>query len=351
MSLDFFRKHGAHRVESFDPSPKLLGEGITLSPPSDAVARDYELTQNAWKPLAGARLDRRWNLRPQRFVSAKDAGRTVTYITSREGFRVPVRLAQVGGLALETQICDGQTLLKREAASAARVVCFMADLFAWPEIERLAAELHRYDFEFWPLSGAKIETQSGAGAFDFELMRQANFNRTREAKWAHQRAALCADTSRPTVLDGSLKPFMATLGDDFPVVGIVKTHPQNYLHSLGWRTFYDLKAGQRTPAFIIEHQPGVVSFYVRLCTYGGDSPARGVVRAEVTRAFFEGQMRGEFGYLDQLAAALCDFAARDAANTQAPNTLAPLARAETLLGALFTPSEPLMSRFYRLARL
>ncbi len=132
-----------------------------------------------------------------------------------------------------------------------------------------------------------------------------------------------------------------------PIVGVIKQQRKGYLHPRGWRVYYHLEPGQRTPAFLIPSESvPVVSWYVKLDGRHGALPNWGVVRVEIAQAYFE-RIGREFGHIDRLSHALIQMRCRLGSYRRGPVSLAPIVRAEEVLRALFAPAGNLAQQFYR----
>ena len=114
---------------------------------------------------------------------------------------------------------------------------------------------------------------------------------------------------------------------------------------------YALRPGERTPALALTTEKlKLVTWYLRL-TDGDGGPLDGVVRIELSRAFFENTARGDFAYIDRLSRSFCRWRTRDAGYGRAGITLHPIQQAEELLRAHFVSTDTLISRFYHLSGL
>ena len=238
--------------------------------------------------------------------------------------------------------------LRREFSRVERVVSLMVDPFPWDEVESFAIALKRQGFRL-----LACDQPEGGWSYDFERMRKTTQNRSNDEMTRLERQALARDSAMPTIVDGRLEPRARAFDHaNDPVVGLVKTHSQNYLHSQGWRVFYNLRPGQRTPAFqVAARNLAVVSWYVRLDGDRGELPNWGIVRLEVPQPFFEMRLGKDWTYLDHLTELVCEYRCRDEGYSRAAVSIHPIQRAEESLGALFTASDTLVSHFYRLTTL
>lgn len=370
MGLDFLANYGARRTGRYGEPPQLIGTGAQADPSEETVEEgeeervdaDYEMPAANWRPkdTGQAEYRRDWPLRPVRFVDGKQVGRTVAWLRSREGWPVPVRLAEIGAVVLR----DVGGELRREFSIVERVVAMMGDLFPWEEVEGFAIALQEQGFRLLNCRPPGADENP----FDFGRLRDTASERAIDEMFSLEKLAMRRETSVPTLVDGALEAKMGAFAHTDPVVGFIKTHYRsNYLHPQGWRVFYDLDAGERTPAFLIrrrdEDRPSdlstalpkrrldVVTWYLRLCVEDGDSPERGIVRLEIPQRFFTETLGGDWDYLDRLSRLVCKYRSRDEGYARSPMTIIPIQRAEESLGALFTQSDTLISRFYRLTGL
>lgn len=360
--LDFLQANGARRAGGYGDAPDFFGparaeDGDGSGP--DTYTRcevGYEFRSGTWERVvvrnaAPFRPDD--PLTPRRFVDGKDVGRVVAYVASPAGFPVPVRLSQVGAVALRAVPGTGEALaLRVESRRVEKVVSLMGDLFPWDEIERFAAGLHACGFRLLIARRAGPEDDFRNVAWLQENVRY----RTREEMFRMERRAVsarCEGKVPPvTVADGRLDDKEEAVRGDAPLVGLVKTQAStSYLHEEGWAILYALRPGERTPALALTTEKSeLVTWYVRL-TSGGGGPLDGLVRVELPRAFFEGKVGKDFGYLDRLSRALCAWRTRDAGYGRSGVTLHPIQQAEERLGAHLLPTDTLVSRFYKISGL
>ena len=342
MSLRaFLQTYGAQRVQQYAPQPELWN-----SDPDQELQTvlDYQVPSDRWEAITPAVpagwSPTTWDDRPRRFIDGKDVGETVIVLHAPGGYPIAVRLSQIGSTVME--VVDG--ICYRRFAVVEHVVSMVVRPFPWHEIEGFAVALQEQGLRLlpaqWPTQGIP---------YDFEVMRKAAQNRSNDEMATLEEYAVAQDNEVPTVVDGRLEPRSGGFDQArSPVIGVVKTHNQNYLHPLGMQLMYQLQPGQRTPVFAIPGTLDVVSWYLR---FAGGMPNYGLVRVELPQKWFE-QVKGrDFGYVDQLSRLLYDYRCRDQSYGRAAISLHPTVRAEQSLAALFQPLPMLMSRFYRLAAL
>jgi hypothetical protein len=343
--LDFVRAYGGRRFAVYAPQPPLWGE------PDAEEAQDqselaYEVAVDDWAPIT-VELPPSWRARdwdgcPVRFIDGKDVGETITSLTSPDGYPVPVRLSEIGGI--EVEVRGGEC--RRAFHAVERVVAMVADVFPSDEVEAFDIALREAGLRLL------IAQPTEGPSYDFEKMRKPAQNRSNDEMGLLETDALMSRMDLPTVVDGRLEPRLGgpELADG-PVFGVIKQHRQNYLHPLGMKVLYRLRTGQRTPAFGLPHAKlPVVTWYVRLAGGPGTMPNWGLVRVEASLRWFERTGR-DWSVIDRLTRAIYDFRCRERSYGRAPVSLHPIVRAEELLGALFTAPSGLAARFYRIVGL
>jgi hypothetical protein len=355
MGLEFLREHGGRRVREYPDQPELDGpdeeEGDALE---EMVNHDYELPASDWRSIPVDEVAVDWDEAPRRFVDGCHVGHTIAWLQDVDGHPVPLMLAEIGGICLER---DGRDL-RRTFQVVERVVALAIDPFPWNEIEDFACALSGSGFRLLPVSLWRgEEDERWVASYDFEAMRKKTQNRSNSEMESLEEVALCQHAEVPTVVDGRLEPRVNSEArlHRCPIVGVIKQHRKGYLHPRGWRVFYHLEPGQRTPAFLIESGPKkktipVVSWYLKLDGSHGALPNWGAVRVEVAKAYFE-RIGKDFGQIDRLSNALIQMRCRLGSYERGPVSLAPIVRAEEVLRALFAPPGYLAQHFYRLTGL
>jgi hypothetical protein len=342
MSLRaFLHTYSAQRVQQYAPQPEFwnsdpeqeLDTVLDYEVPSDEWAAMMPAVPTGWSPMT-------WTDRPRRFIDGKDVGETVIALRAPGGYPIAVRLSQIGSTVIE--VVDG--ICYRRFAVVERVVSMVVKPFPWHEIESFAIALQEQELRLlpaqWPTRGIP---------YDFEVMRKAAQNRSNDEMATLEEYAVAQDNEVPTVVDGRLEPRSGGFDQvRSPIIGVIKTHHQNYLHPLGMQLMYQLQPRQRTPVFAIPGTLDVVSWYLRLAD---GMPNYGLVRVELPQKWFEQVKERDFRYIDQLSCLLYDYRCRDQSYSRAAVSLHPIVRAEQSLAALFQPLPMLMNRFYRMAAL
>src|SRR5712692_1700073 len=260
MGLEFLRNNGAHRMRDDAQRPLLLDNDAERDEePEEQNNLAYEQPAEDWRPIDvdDVAVSDDWDLCPRRFIDGKDLGRTVAWLQTEEGYPIPVRLSEIGAVIIQN--VDGR--LRREWYTIERVVSMIIDPFPWYEIESFAIALQEEDLRLLP-----CKKPQGRLTYDFQEMRKATQNRTLDEMMRLEKRALVHACHTPVLVDGRLESRYGGFDETHsPVVGMIKGHHRDYLHKEGWRVYYSLNCGERTPCFFLKQKNiEVVSWYVRV---------------------------------------------------------------------------------------
>ena len=367
MALDFFQTYGAARIDGYDPPPFTDGGPEA---PDPAAVFGLEVPDDEWEPLRLALPDSwdpmAWDVAPRRFIDGRDDGDTATWVRSPRGVRVPVRVGQIGAVALRR---DGRSLRREGTPLIEQVVALVADPFPWQDVERFARELADIGFRLIPARAPLMRRADGEPlvptvTHDFERMRKAAQNRSTVEMSTLEEAVLARDAATPTAVDGRLSPRRRGFdAASHAVFGVIKTQRHRYLHDAGLQALYALEVGERTPVFAVR-KPGdldVLSWYVRFSGSAEATPNYGVVRVEVAEAWTRHADRAfstttaitpdGIAFADRLTAALLRFRCAQADYARAAISLEPVVRCEQSLTASFRDRRRLRTAFLRTAGL
>jgi hypothetical protein len=347
MGLNFVSDYGGCRLQTYTPQPPLQEERDEVEQGEEQINLDFEKDQDKWTPvdlnLSSSWRPSGWPERPIRFVDGKDVGYTIAWVRAPGGFPVPIRLSQIGSVAM--YLTNGEC--RREFATVERVVSMVVDPFPWYEVESFAAALQAHNLRLLPAF-----PPGGQPSYDFEQMRKAAENRSGDEMGVLEEAAIAQNADIPTIVDGRLESRRGGFDTKTsPVFGVIKTHYKRYLHAKGMQVLYQLEPGQRTPVFSLPSKSlPVLSWYIRLAGGGGATPNWGIVRVEVPLSWFKDQKKDR-KFIDQLSRTIFVYRCRERSYKRAAVSLHPIVRAEESLGSLFAPTSILTHRFYRLTRL
>ena len=348
MGLEFLRSNGAHRMRDDAIRPLLLDDSVEGGevPKKEQPKMDYEKKIGEWVPIdtCNVALSATETHSPMLFIDGKDVGRTVAWLQTAEGFPIPVRLSEIGAVLM----CNANRRLQREWHIVEHVVTMVVEAFPWDEVESFAAALQAEGFRLLPCQKPKEGL-----TYDFQEMRKATQNRSMDEMIRLEKQALVQAGQVPVLVDGRLDPRRGGFDEaNTPVVGMIKGHYRNYLHDEGWRIYYNLQFGQRTPAFLLPQEHiTVVSWYLRLDGTTSAMPDWGIVRLEIPEKFFRLQLQQDSTYIDALSRMVCAYRCKDKSYERASVSLYPIQRAEEILGATMTGGDQIVSRFYNLTQL
>lgn len=361
----FCQEHTGCRMEGYPaPLPSWAGSEFSGDVASEdltqATELDAEMPRAAWEAITPDVPDdwrvSDWPERPIRFVDGSDKGDTVAWLRGPLGHPIPIRFSQIGSVVVE--IVAGERFRTFDICEP--VVSLVADAFEWDEVESFALDLQRNGMR---LLSAK--PPDGKLSYDFETMRKAAQNRSNDEMGVLEGLAISQAPNVATVVDGRLEPRRRGFDPkSSPLVGVIKSHREIYLHPGGLQLLYSLSAGQRTPIFHIlktrsKTETGtelkdvglpVASWYLKLAGGEGAMPTWGYVRVEVALEWFENHPN-RFEWANYLSRALCEYRCRDQSYGRAAVSLDPIVRAEELLAATFEAHRSLVNRFYRLTGL
>ena len=362
----FAADYGGCRIQHYVALPPMWSQAahsIAATPDDETSTVDLEWEQSAdkWRAIApdlppNWRVDE-WPARPIRFVDGTDKGDTIVWFRAPAGYPVPLRFSQLGAVVIEIE----NGVKNRVFDFCEPVVSLVADAFPWHAVESFADDLSKIGIRM-----LVAKPPQGNFSYDFETMRNAAMNRSRDEMGVYEEAAIAQDNSVSTVIDGILEPRSGGFdARESPVVGVVKTHRQTYLHPLGLQLLYTLDVGERTPMFSIhsarkadgaltERKLPVVSWYLRLAGGGGSLPSWGFVRVEVTKSWLENNhpdLASQTHFADCLSRALFAYRCTDQGYGRAAVSLDPIVRAEDHMKALLMPQSVLLNQFYNLTGL
>jgi hypothetical protein len=339
MGLDFLLNYGGRRLRQYADQPLLEPSEAndTEEEKRPKVELDFEKAPHKWEALTVASNSVDSQATPRRFIDGCHYGTMVIRLQISVGHVIPVRLAEIGGVCMRI---NGRTL-RREFAHIDRIVCSIVDPFPWHEVEDFATALAHIQLRLVPVKPPKDET-TGRISYDFAAMGQATYTEAQAQMRILEELALDQDPDVLSLVDGPLMRI-----DSSQAIGVIKQHREPYLglQPRCWQVFYDLKPGERTPAFKLSSQRPLVSWYLKLDGENGSMPNWGVVRVEISAEHFEREGR-DFDYLNRVSNALLHLRCRQGSYARAPVSMEPIVRAEESLKSLFTPPATLAQRFY-----
>jgi len=360
--LDFLHRHQARRTQATPAPPGRPAivpdnaEDETQARPelqAPRVELDFEVPTEAWKPrristCGGWAEWGSWAMRPRRFIDGKDVGRTVAWLRSQDGFPIPLRFSVIGAIAVSNQ----DNRLCNSWSHAQPMLSMVTSGFEPSEVAAFREALADLPT---PIALQDVVCPHDEMGWDWERVAGRTRAESRRQMLDLEKQAIAQDADTPTLVDGRLDDHRGGFSFETQcVLGLIKNHRLDYFsgQDAPWQAFYALEPGERTPAFAIKLESAnrwVVTWFVRLCGSDGKLPDSGVVRVEVSRDFFEGHCC--FEDVDRWSRLVCQYRCTDASYGRAAISIAPIVRAEELLGATFPSFEPLLGKFYRATRI
>lgn len=302
------------------------------------VDLDFECAQASWTAIEpGPPTDDC----PVRFIDGSIKSKTVgcLVVGSR---RRPLIAAAVSAAALEL---NGRGLRRCPGARTAKVLAVHSNGIDQADI--------REGFHALNDLGIKLLTSEVEAQGDFDMLRRTTRSIAMLAMEEAERDVMLADISKPTLMDGLLERRLAAQRHDVPVVGLVKRQMATYLPAALQEISYNLKPGERTPAFILETPQHVtlVNIYVRLSSENGISPTYGIVRVTVPLEYIQREHAGDMpAYLSGLAGYLYKLRHRDLAYARSGISVEPIVRCEDHLHAILPDLDAVIPKLHRMLR-
>src|SRR5262245_16803095 len=175
MGLEFLQQYGGRRLHLYTPQlppeENAQDDEAEQTPPR----RDLERSEPDWGPIdVGSEMPAPDEI-PCRFIDGCYHGENVAWAKSPEGFPIPVRIAEIGGVCIRAE----NRTLRREFAVTERVVASIFDPFPWDEVESFAAALTGERFQCLPTRPHREITEDGKEpgrpklSFDFRRNSEA----------------------------------------------------------------------------------------------------------------------------------------------------------------------------------
>lgn len=271
---------------------------------------------------------------PTRFIDGTLHSRTVGIIQVDGGIR-PLVLASIGAIELRLNGRD----LRRHAGG------YRTDCVLCVAANKMGTELTLELAETVKAIGVRlVARESDVEIHDFEQIRRRAWDFAKGEMEDLERQLLLQDAETPALADGLLERRLVTIESQRqPAVGMVKQVLRHYLPAPLTSLLYELRSGERTPAFLLETQNAqLVSWYLRLGEGSMMGPGQGIVRLSVPLEYLERafptpaertrELTGISGWLRQIRC-------RQESYARAAVSLEPIVRAESQLRALIPPLE------------
>lgn len=299
----------------------------------------YERKVADWGPI---RCAGRPSQPPVRFIDGSIFSRTVAAFAVGSHLR-PAVLACVGSLALNL---EGRRLTRAEGSLRVdTVLCLLANGIAGEDVQALQAGLGALGIRL-------VTSQTAELPVDFDVLRRRSWNLAKQSMEDAERAVLFAEPQVPAVIDGLLERKLTTLSSQhMAAYGVVKRQMRRYLPDSLLGLLYELKAGERTPSFVLETEhASIVSWYLRLSESGLGAPGAGIIRVTAPRRGLEQRFPAaepRWGEISAVSAYLCCLRHREARYERVGVSLEPIVRVEDELHAVLPDVTAQVARLHR----
>jgi hypothetical protein len=280
-----------------------------------------------------------------RFVDGSIVSRVAGMITVAYRRR-PLIAATISAAALEL---DGRNLRRATGARRLKLLCLNSNGIDPDDLRETGDRLRELDIA--------LESSEAEQTADFDTLRRSTRSIAMGVMEDAERAVMRDADQTPTLVDGLLERRLAGGRQDVPVVGLVKRQIATYLPAGLQEMVYGLKAGERTPAFLLSTEMGpqrtpvdIVNCYMRLSSPGGAAPSYGIVRLAAPLAYVQRYHAGDglTPYLSGLAGYVYRLRHRDYAYARAGISIEPIVRVEEHLHALRPDIDALVQKLGRL---
>ncbi|MFQ5629551.1 MAG: hypothetical protein ACE5I1_12380, partial [bacterium] len=285
----------------------------TPPPVETQVDVDYELPRGKWHSIASDAKQANDSRLPDVFVDgAVNSVEIAGSPRDNMGYARSIRAGQfgVGAISLEN---PGQATIRSHFLFAISTMGFTTG-----QIESLKADLQnhsrRYELITWEAvsdSYFKTADERELATHDVAIVR--NRLRRRVIDFMLEREQdLIQRLAVPVYADGRYGDHQPANAEQF-VVGVIKSMRRRYLDISGMQILYNLKLGERTPAFETEsRKEKVISFYARVSPpVGGATHA--LVRVELGKMHFEKIQHQDWSLLDAITAHITALITKDRA--------------------------------------
>ncbi len=299
----------------------------------------YEVPASQWRPIP---CQGEPAYPPSRFIDGSIFSRTVAVFTV-DGRRRPVILASVGALALHL---NGRRLERRPGSLRLEtVLCLISNGIPAEDVQTLAEGLARMGLRL-------VTSETTELTADFEVLRRRTWDLAKQRMEDAERGVLLDDHESPSVVDGLLERRLVTVASqEMPVFGVVKRQLRRYLPQSHLNLLYDLRPGERTPAFTLETEHAfLVSWYLRLSAGQTASPSYGIVRLTAPQEYLERRFPRPAERWAEISAVshwLYSLRHREGSYPRAGISLEPIVRVEDELHALLQDVGQQAARLHR----
>lgn len=294
----------------------------------------YESELSSWQPVTCVGEAER---PPTRFVDGSVVS-TTAGVCRVDGIYRPILIASLG--AMEVDLDDRRLYRPPNGFKAMIAAALISNRIKTSLLDALREELSGSGIQL-------IALESQDFGPNYEVLRRRTWDFLKQEMEGLEREILLARPQVPTLADGLLERRLTTVeAQQQPVIGMVKRNLRQYLPDSLAAMLYELKPGQRSPAFVIKTvHAELVSWYLKL-TGGSIGPGAGLVRLAMPRAYLERQFGADrrFREISGISRMLCTIRSRQESYARYRVSLEPIVRLEEQLHAVLPPIDQFAAR-------
>lgn len=303
------------------------------------VNLDYERARDDWAPITTYPAQANDSRLPRTFVDgALNSVEIAGSVQDNMGYARSIRAGQLGAGAINL---DNPT---QSSISCCYFLAVTTVGYSQEKIAPLKNELQnstrRFDLITWQGTSDyyfKNPEERELLVRDVATVRKRLRRRVTDVMLERERELVC-QLGSSIYADGRYVDHMPGRVEQL-VIGIIKSMRRRYLDISRQQILYNLKVGERTPAFETESQNfKIISFYARISSERGGA-TNGLVRVELDKAHFEIYKQKKWSLLDAITAHITQLKTKDATYARAAVTLEPIQVIEQRMQRLFHSTE------------
>jgi hypothetical protein len=303
------------------------------------VDLDYETPRDDWEPVVTT-PDQVGDLRlPRVFVDgALNSVEIAGSVQDSMGYARSIRAGQLGVGAISLD-APAQSIISCNFLLAITTMGY-SDAQVTPLISDLQNHPRAFDLITWKATSDayfKTPEEREVAIRDAATVRRRLRRRVTDVMLEREQT-LVRQVGVSVYADGRYVDHLPESNEQF-VIGVIKSMRRRYLDIPRLQVLYNLKAGERTPAFETESQHvKVVSFYARISSAVAGA-TNGLVRVEIGKSHFENHQQQDWSLLDAVTAHITRLKTKDSTYARAAVTLEPIQVVEQRIQRLFHPIE------------
>lgn len=303
------------------------------------VDLDYETPRDDWEPIGTAPQQANDTRLPQIFVDgALNSVEIAGSVRDSMGYARSIRAGQLGVGATRLDV-PAQSII-----SCKYLLAITTMGYSEGQIGPLRTELQNhpraFDLITWQATSDsyfRTPEEREVAIRDVAIVRRRLRRRVTDVMLEREQE-LVRQIEMPVCVDGRYVDHLPLKSEQF-VVGVIKSMRRRYLDIPQLQVLYNLKVGERTPAFETESQKvKVVSFYARISP-ASSGAINGLVRVEIGKTHFESYQQQDWSLLGAITAHITRLRTQDLTYERAAVTLEPIRVIEQRIQRVFHPVE------------